>query len=213
VEKTDLLNQLRIDNRHREQSGASKRWPWVVAAIGVLAVLAVGAGFFFFGGQRFEVEAATAVAPTAGGSDTAVLQATGYVTARREATVSAQITGTLTDVLIEEGDHVEVGQVLAHLESTAQQAQLAQAQAQVRAAQALLVQFQTQFAQNQRDLKRAQDLVGRKLVSLQSVELAQTQVDSQAAQVLSQRKQVELAEAGVRRYNSITPPCAHHSRA
>jgi len=41
-----------------------------------------------------------------------VLDATGYVTARREATVSAQITGTLIEVLIEEGEHVKAGQVL-----------------------------------------------------------------------------------------------------
>ena len=64
----------------------------------------------------------------------AVLQATGYVTARREATVSAQITGTLTEVLIEEGEHVKAGQVLARLDDTAQRASLAQAQAQLQAA-------------------------------------------------------------------------------
>ena len=49
---------------------------------------------------------------TSGGANASVLDATGYVTARRSATVSAQITGTLTDVLIEEGDHVKEGQVL-----------------------------------------------------------------------------------------------------
>jgi Multidrug resistance efflux pump len=56
-------------------------------------------------------------------SERSVLDATGYVTARRSATVSAQITGTLIDVLIEEGDHVKEGQVLARLEDTAQRAQ------------------------------------------------------------------------------------------
>jgi RND family efflux transporter MFP subunit len=126
-----------------------------------------------------------------------VLQAAGYVTARREATVSAQITGTLTEVRIEEGERVEAGQVLALLEDTAQKAALAQAQAQFRAAQAQLVQAQTQLAQNRRDLVRAEDLVGRKLVTVQSTELARTQVDSQAAQVDTQRKQVELMQAGV----------------
>jgi RND family efflux transporter MFP subunit len=198
VEKTDLLNQLRIESHHREESTGSRRWLWIAGTIVLVVALGAGAAYYFLGGQSFDAQAATATAPSAGGGDTAVLQATGYVTARRQATVSAQITGTLTDVLIEEGDKVADGQVLAHLESTAQQAQLAQAQAQVRAAEAILVQFQTQLEQNKRDLTRAQDLVGRKLVSVQSVELARTQVDSQAAQVLSQRKQVELTQAGVK---------------
>jgi RND family efflux transporter MFP subunit len=119
------------------------------------------------------------------------------VTARRQATVSAQITGTLTDVRIEEGERVEVGQVLAHLEDTAQKAALHQTQAQLEAAKALATQLEAQLAQARRDLVRNQDLVGRKLVSVQAVETAQTQVDSLAAQLESQQKQVELARAAV----------------
>jgi multidrug efflux pump subunit AcrA (membrane-fusion protein) len=169
VEKSDLLHELRIDKRQREDTQSSRRWPWIVAGLILLCVVAGGAVYFFLlGGARFEVQVATAQAPSTESGNNTVLQATGYITARRQATVSAQITGTLLDVLIEEGDHVESGQVLAHLDSTAQQAQLAQAQAGVRAAQALLVQYQAQLAQNQRDLTRAQDLVGRKLVSAQS---------------------------------------------
>jgi RND family efflux transporter MFP subunit len=197
---SDLLNELKIGKEHRDDhAGGGARWAWVVVALAVLLALGGGAAWYVLGGngKSFEVEAATATAPSAGGADTSVLQATGYVTARRQATVSAQITGTLTDVLIEEGDRVEQGQVLAHLESTAYQAQLAQARAGLRAAQALLVQYQAQLGQNQRDLKRQQDIVARKLASTQSLELAQTQVDSQAAAVTSQRRQVDLAQAGV----------------
>ena len=127
-----------------------------------------------------------------------MLDATGYVTARREATVSAQITGTLTEVLIEEGDHVKLGQVLGRLDDTAQRAALAQAQAQWHSAQSLLVQYQAQLAQNVRDVKRAEDLVERKLVSAQAVEQARTQVDMGDAQVQGQRKQIDLAAATVR---------------
>jgi len=127
-----------------------------------------------------------------------VLDATGYVTARRQATVSAQITGTMTEVLIEEGDRVKAGQVLARLDDTSQRAALAQAEAQFHSAQALLVQFQAQLAQDQRDVKRAEDLVERKLVSEQAVEQARTLVDTHGAQVEQQRKQIELAVANVR---------------
>jgi len=198
VEKSDLLQQLRIDrSEERSRSRGSRLWIGVVAALLVLAAIG-GAWWMLRGGKTFEVETATAAAPVSGGAGSAaVLQATGYVTARREATVSAQITGTLIKVMIEEGEHVDAGQVLALLEDTAQRAALAQAQAQLRAAQAQLVQAQAQLGQYQRDVKRAEDLVGRQLVSKQAVELARTQVETQTAQVDSQRKQVELAQAGV----------------
>ena len=199
MEKSDLLHQLRID-RSEESSRATGSRVWIGVVVAALVVAATGAGAWWYlrGGAAFEVEAATAVAPaSAGGSAMAVLQATGYVTARREATVSAQITGTLTKVMIEEGEKVEAGQILALLEDTAQRAALAQAEAQRRASRAQLVQFDSQLAQSRRDLKRADDLVGRKLVSEQAVETARTQVEMQAAQVETQKKQVELADAGV----------------
>lgn len=200
MDKSDLLNELRIGKEHRDDHvGGRSPWSWIAAVAVVALIAAVGAGWYFFfnGAKSFEVEAATAVAPSAGGADTSVLQATGYVTARRSATVSAQITGTLTEVLIEEGDRVEKGQVLARLESTAWRAGLDQAQAGLRAAQAQLTQYQAQLGQNQRDLKRAEDLVARKLASTQSLELARTQVDTQSAAVTAQRRQVEVSQANV----------------
>ena len=196
MEKSDLLHQLRIDRSEPERGSRVGVWLAVVAAI-VLAA-AAGGWWLLRGAKVVAVDTALAAAPPAsGGASLAVLQATGYVTARREATVSAQITGTLTQVLIEEGERVEKGQVIALLDDTAQKAMLAQAQAGVRAARAQLVQFQAQLAQSQRDVKRAQELVGRHLVSQQAVELARTQVDTQLAQVDAQRKQIEVAQAGV----------------
>jgi RND family efflux transporter MFP subunit len=190
---------LRIDRNEpapRVRGGGA----WVAGAlVALLLVGLAGAGWWWLSGAKaIEVDIATAAVPSTGNSGPlAVLQATGYVTARRQATVSAQITGTLTDVLIEEGEHVEQGQVLAHLENTAQKAQLAQAQAGYKAAQAQLAQVTAQLGQSRRDVARAEELVGRKLVSKQAVELARTQVDAQSAQVDSQRRQVEAARAGV----------------
>jgi RND family efflux transporter MFP subunit len=199
VEKSDLLQQLRID-RSEPAPRVRGAGAWVAGALVALLVVGLaGAGWWWLSNARaVEVDVATATAPAAGGGGPlAVLQATGYVTARRQATVSAQITGTLTDVLIEEGERVEAGQVLAHLENTAQKAQLAQAAAGFKAAQARLAQAAAQLAQNRRDVARAEELVGRKLVSRQAVELARTQVDAQSAQVESQRREVEVARAGV----------------
>ncbi len=199
MEKSDLLNELRIDRQHRDESGGVPRWAWVTGAA-MLGLLLAGAGGWYAlsGAKAVEVEAATATAPSAGGVDTAVLQATGYVTARRLATVSAQITGTVSEVLIEEGVHVDAGQVLARLDDTAQKAQLAQAQAGLHATEANLGQAQAQLAQARRDYARAQDLAGRKLVSAQSAEQAHTQVDTLAAQVAAQTKQIDVAQAQVR---------------
>lgn len=198
MDKGELLHQLRIDRDQRQDHGPSGRRRWLAGGLSAGVVLIAAGAFILLRSQRFDVDAATAVAPAANAGPTAILQATGYVTARRQATVSAQITGTLTQVLIEEGERVEAGQVLARLENTAQQAALGQAQAQLQAAKALAVQFEAQLGQARRDLVRNQDLVGRKLVSQQALEMAQTQVDSLAAQLQSQRKQVELAQAGVR---------------
>jgi RND family efflux transporter MFP subunit len=198
TDKKLLLEQLRIDPANREDPvGSERRWvPAVIAA--VVLLVAAGVGYYMLRGQRFEVEAATAAPPATAAGPTAILQATGYVTARRQATVSAQITGTLTQVLIEEGERVKAGQVLARLDDTAQRAAVAQSVAQVQAAQALEVQYQAQLEQARRDLKRNQDLIDRHLVSQQALETAGTQVQTLQAQVASQHRQVDLARAAER---------------
>jgi RND family efflux transporter MFP subunit len=199
TDKNALLGQLRIDRNQREPGFESRRRRWIAGGLLVLvALIAAGAWLGLSGRTALPVRTAMAQPLAGGGANASVLDATGYVTARRQATVSAQITGTLIDVLIEEGDHVKAGQVLARLEDTAQRATLAQAQAQLKSARALLVQYQAQLAQGERDVKRAEDLVERKLVSQQAVEQARTQVETGAAQVQGQRKQIELAEANVR---------------
>ena len=199
TENQALLGQLRIDRTQREAGVDPRRRRWIAGALLVLLALsAAGVWFGLSGRAALPVRTAVARPIAGGGANASVLDATGYVTARRQATVSAQITGTLTDVLIEEGDHVKSGQVLGRLDDTAQRAALAQAQAQMHSAQALLVQHQAQLAQSERDVKRAEDLLERRLVSQQAVEQARTQVETGAAQVQGQRKQIELAQANVR---------------
>src|SRR6188474_1633020 len=62
---------------------------------------------------------------------TTLLNATGYVTARRNATVSSKVTGKIAEVLVEEGKRVEVGEVLARLDATNTEASLRLSQAQL----------------------------------------------------------------------------------
>jgi RND family efflux transporter MFP subunit len=199
TDKKALLGQLRIDRGAPPPPARIGPRTWIIAAALVVAALAATAAWLALRTPALAT-VHTATAQSIGGGDggTSVLDATGYVTARRQATVSAQITGTVAAVLIEEGDHVKEGQVIGRLDDTAQRAALAQAEAQLHSAQALLQQAQAQLAQNQRDVKRDEDLVARKLVSEQAVELARTQVASQTAQVEAQRKQIDLAAANVR---------------
>jgi RND family efflux transporter MFP subunit len=210
-DKGALLHQLRIDRGLRDQPAESRRWPWFAGAALLLILVAGGVGLLTTRPSAVVVHTAMAQPMTSGGPSTSVLDATGYVTARRQATVSAQITGTLTEVLIEEGDHVKAGQVLARLDDTAQRASLAQAEAQLHSAQALLLQYQAQLAQDQRDVKRAEDLVLRKLVSEQAVEQARTLVETQSALLESQRKQIDLAEANVRSAHVQLDYCTVHA--
>jgi RND family efflux transporter MFP subunit len=196
VDNADLLKELRIERHQREDHGRNPgRWLWIAGAAVVLLLLLGGVARLFFGQRAVAVQTATAVAPSAGSEAGAVLQATGYVTARRQATVSAQITGTLTAVLIEEGDHVTQGQVLARLDDHAWRAALGAARAQAAAAHALVAQYQAQLAQNERDAARQHGLAAQGLVPKQVAEQARTLVDSTRAQLAAQQKQVAAADA------------------
>jgi RND family efflux transporter MFP subunit len=192
----DLLKELRIEREERE-TGGRRRWSWLLIVAVALALLA-GWGYFALLGQPLPVETAVAESPVAAGGVAAVLEATGYVTARREATASFKISGKLSQVLIEEGERVEAGQVIARLDDTDARAQLQLAEARLLAAQAQLGEIQVKLDQAQRDLKRQRELRNKRLASEESLENAGTLLDSLSAQLEAQRSQVDVAEAEVR---------------
>ncbi|MHA6205167.1 efflux RND transporter periplasmic adaptor subunit [Dyella soli] len=194
----DLLKELRIEKHQREEHGHGPgRWPWIVGGVLLVLVLVGLGGWLLTGHRALEVQTATAQSPAANAAAGAVLQATGYVTARRQATVSAQITGTLTQVLIEEGDHVKQGQIVARLDDSQYKAALEAARTQADAAHALVAQYQAQVTQNSRDAVRMEALADRGLVARQVAEQARTLVDSTRAQLLSQQRNAASAEAQV----------------
>jgi RND family efflux transporter MFP subunit len=192
----DLLHELRIDRGHREDDSQRPRWPWIVGVVVVLLV-AAGIAAFALRGQAVTVETSTAVAAGSSG-DAAVLQATGYVVARRQATVSAQITGTLVAVNVEEGEHVQKGQVLARLEATQFKAQLDAAKARHAATQAQIVQARATLTQARDNARRLNAVVARGYVSRQDAEQANTQVATDRAAVEVAVKQARAAAEQVK---------------
>lgn len=196
MDNAELLKELRIGRDQREDDpDHSGRWRWIGAVVVVLVLVLGGVAWLLLGERAVAVQTATAVAPGAGSEAAAVLQATGYITARRQATVSAQITGTLTAVLIEEGDHVEKGQILARLDDSGYTAQLEAAKAQADAAHAQIAQIQVQVRQATLDAERLQSLVRQGLVSKQSAEQSSSQVDALRAQLNAQRQHARAADA------------------
>jgi multidrug efflux pump subunit AcrA (membrane-fusion protein) len=125
-----VLKELRID---RSKRGAPRRarWPWLLGAV----VLMIAAWWLIGSMRPVAVDTADARSAAETGP-MSVLDASGYVTPRRIATVSSKITGKVLEVLIEEGQRVAADQVLARLDATDAEAQLALSRAQLEAARA-----------------------------------------------------------------------------
>ena len=195
MEKSDLLNELRLDRNAR---GPRARGRLVVLAACV--VLALAGLLWWFGlAQPASPTERVAVARSAGEAPGAasVLDASGYVTARRQATVSAKVTGKVTEVLIEEGQRVEEGAVLARLDDTEARAQLALAQAQLVAARSQLAEVHAQLEQAERDFARQQQLFERQLVAAQALDAAMAQRDTLRARLANIGEQIKVAQEGV----------------
>jgi HlyD family secretion protein len=127
-DKSSLLNSLRID-RAPEQPRASHRpyLPWAIAGIALIAVLAIG-GYLLWPDAGLPVQAV--MAQSAGGAQATALDASGYVVARREATLSAKIIGKLVEANLEEGERITKGQIVARLDDSNILAALREAQAE-----------------------------------------------------------------------------------
>jgi RND family efflux transporter MFP subunit len=123
-----------------------------------------------------------------------VLNASGYVTARRRATVSSKITGKVVEVNVEEGMAVREGQVLARLDDATPRAMLALAQAQVEAAKSALRESSVRLAEAKLTLNRRDQLLKDGLIPQADFDQAQAEVDSIEARIAAAREQVAVAE-------------------
>ena len=166
---------------------------WI--AIGAAALVVAGALFWFLNRDKpIEVTVATASAMPATGAGTSVLDATGYVTARRQATVSAKITGKVQEVRIEEGQRVEAGDILATLDDSEARVDLQLRRAQVAAARAQLAEAEAGSANAGREYKRQQEVAALKLTSASALDAARTEAEASRARTSSQASAVRVAQ-------------------
>ena len=190
-ELKDDLSALRIERQPERVRGG--RWlVWVV----VLVILAAGgfaAARWFMRERPVEVEVAT-VSERAAGTQAVVLNASGYVTARRRATVSSKITGKVVEVNVEEGMFIKEGQVLARLDDATFRASLSLAEAQAEAARRNVRESEVRLAEARLALGRTMQLVKDQLTTASEVDKAQAEVDSLDARIAASREQVRVVE-------------------
>jgi len=200
-DKSALLNQLRID-RSSAPPPADRSWlKWLALAI-VLLLLVALAGWWLSRPSGVPVKVVTAQAlKGAGGSGTSagasLLDASGYVVARRQATVAAKITGKVTEVLIEEGRHVKAGDVIGRLDDTNIRAAYDQATAQLRFAEASLAEVKVQLGNAERNYRRVEGLVAQHYISESDLDTARTNFENLQAQLATSQSNVQVAQQGV----------------
>lgn len=194
-DKSDRISALKIDREAATASGGGRLWLLVPS---VLIVVALAWWFIFRpGAGAVLVETDTARRPPSIAAASSVLDASGYVVARRQATVSSELTGKVRDVLVEEGMRVEEGQVVAYLDDATQQAQLALAEAQAGAAGATLAEFEANLRAARLERDRLRDLRERELTSAASLDTAEAVYDALAAKLDTGKENVEVAMKNV----------------
>ena len=195
----DLLHSLKID-RSAPPPPASRKGLWIALAVVAALLLLAIAGWLWFGrDQGIEVRSADVLAIGNGGAVSAsVLDATGYVVARRMATVSAKVPGKVREVLIEEGQRVEPGQVIATLDPIDAEQQRTLSASQLQAARSQAAGVQAQLKEAEANAARLGALVGQKLVSRAQYEQAIAQRDSLRAQLATAQRNAQVAADGLR---------------
>jgi RND family efflux transporter MFP subunit len=197
----DLLKELRIDrNAAASEPGPSRRGLWIGLGVALGVVALGGAGWALFGGEKaLEVKtAAVAAIATSSSGSASVLDATGYVVPRRIATVSAKVTGKVREVLIEEGQRVEAGQIMATLDPIDADSNRALALSQLGAARSQVGSVQAQLKEAEANAARLGQLVGQKLVSRQQFEQAIATRDSLRAQLATAQRNAEVSQDSLR---------------
>ena len=189
------LSSLRIGDAHRKTgAGAGKRFAIIVLVI--LPLAAIAAAAYALRSQKPVVRVMTATKAEAGGRQS-LLNASGYVTPRRRATIAAKITGRVTGVFFDEGTHVRQGQLLATLDDSDVKRALESAKADRDSAQAAIADFQVQLKNAKIQLGRAEQLQKAGVQTQENLDNASMAADSLTAKIALAKQQVAGADARI----------------
>jgi HlyD family secretion protein len=188
------LGSLRIHDGQRAKTGMGRRI--VYAAIPVLIFAGIVVAAFAFRSQKPVVEVAAAAKAEAGGAQT-LLNASGYVTPRRRATIAAKITGRVTGVFFDEGTRVAEGQLLATLDDSDVKRVLDSARADRNSAQAAIADYEVQLKNAQIQLHRAEQLQNAGVQTQEALDNATMAVDSLKAKIALAKQQVAGSDARI----------------
>lgn len=200
MDKKALLDELKIDRTAPPAEGTvlqrPLRWFLMVALVGGVSFVA---WFVDLSGDDGLLPVKTAVARSGGGAPagSSVLDATGYVVARRQATVSAKVTGKVIAVYVEEGMAVERDELLARLDDSIPRAQLALAESRLSVARAGLDELDVERRQVQLDLDRTEGLARRNLASQADLDRDRLDVEALIARLERTRRDIVVAERSV----------------
>jgi len=192
---TESLGSLRID-RTTVSSGGNRTGLYATIAVVVVA-LAAGA-WFYLRPKPTEITTVVAEAESSGPSlGTSVLNASGYVVARRMATVSSKVTGKVLEIYVEEGMEVKKNQVLARLDPENSSTMLTMAERELEAARRNLTEIEVRLADARRNLERNETLVKQQLVSQTALETSRAEANALAARLAASEAQVKVSESSL----------------
>jgi RND family efflux transporter MFP subunit len=197
------LSSLRISDTKRTNPRSSKRWIWIGLVVILLGM--AGAAAYAFRNRKAEVEVATATKPATGPAG--VLNASGYVTPRRRATIAAKITGRVTAVFFDEGTRVTQGQLLATLDDSDVRRALDSAKADRDSSQAAILDYQVQLKNAEIELHRTQQLVKEGVSTQEALDSAVMTADSLRAKIELVKQQVVAADARIREQQQAVDNC------
>ena len=189
------LGSLRI---HDTQRKGSKLGKGLAIFFGGLVILSgIAGGVYAFWNNKPVVEVGTVHKPAGSGGREALLNASGYVTPRRRATIAAKITGRVTGVFFDEGTRVSEGQLLATLDDSDVQRTLNAAKADRDAAEAAIADFQVQLKNALTQLHRAEQLQKAGVQTEEQLDTARTNADSLKAKIDLARSQVAASQSRI----------------
>lgn len=188
--KDELLSQLRIDRNVQPQN--TNRLFWIIAIVVVVAVIWAISALYKPAPVKVQIEMARMA--VADPSDARVLDATGYVVARRTATVSSKVTGKVAEILIEEGQQVEKDQIVARLDDSNAARALELSRAESRAAKTMVAETQARLTEAKLTLERNTELARRQLISTAALDKARADFESLRAQLESREAEVVVSQ-------------------